>query len=469
MLRAAKGEPRDKDARYRHEEHIIHNALGGKLSSYDVLCEACGNSVNTSIDSSFVKLFAVYTQQMQHLIDRERVRKSPDGVKGFHSGLQMTIEFKDGLFVPREPYYAVDEKRMELHIYASKGAIKHFEKHAIKETDIKYGSGALKVCLHEYFESSPEIELFFSKGNNDFNEQLSRGIIKIAVEYAYENGVERDALVHLIDEKNFTFYKSDIVFPFVPVSAGHHVLEYFRPILDREYPSHIVMLFTVTHANGLKQLWSYVELFGTFQYYVLLNDDYSGEAVSAAYAQRLKRRTANLEGMDYKELYSFAREHGLNENADPNIGADEDKLRNSLQKQYDRKREAYEYDLQSSITDQLRLLLAQLMFSLHGVETIAAQPEIKEHFAKMTSAELELLQGQLGLMGFQPENVLANYRQLIIQYGEKPILESMPLKVAEYFHDQGDTSREYSFHKVEELMFFIYVNSVKKNGNQQSK
>lgn len=42
----------------KHCEHILHNALRGKLKSQNILCKQCGNKLNDEIDIAFVKFFS---------------------------------------------------------------------------------------------------------------------------------------------------------------------------------------------------------------------------------------------------------------------------------------------------------------------------------------------------------------------------------------------------------------------------
>ena len=41
----------------RHNEHIIQNAIGGRLKSNNILCEKCGCDLGKKIDAPFVKIF----------------------------------------------------------------------------------------------------------------------------------------------------------------------------------------------------------------------------------------------------------------------------------------------------------------------------------------------------------------------------------------------------------------------------
>ena len=59
-------------------------------------------------------------------------------------------------------------------------------------------------------------------------------------------------------------------------------------------------------------LYCYVDLFSTFQYYVLLNGDYKGDEVNETYAQRLfPKAKPNVFDCTPSDLDIFIREYGI--------------------------------------------------------------------------------------------------------------------------------------------------------------
>ncbi|MEH2358144.1 HNH endonuclease, partial [Nostoc sp.] len=49
----------------KHKEHIIQNALIGRLKPNNILCKVCGNKLNDTIDRNFVNIFASITEILQ--------------------------------------------------------------------------------------------------------------------------------------------------------------------------------------------------------------------------------------------------------------------------------------------------------------------------------------------------------------------------------------------------------------------
>ncbi len=75
----------------------------------------------------------------------------------------------------------------------------------------------------------------------------------------------------------------------------------------------MLKLFTSKYNDGKTRLYCYLDLFSTFQYYVLLNDDYEGEEISETYAQRLMPKGQRPDVSDYspKDLSIVIQEYKI--------------------------------------------------------------------------------------------------------------------------------------------------------------
>jgi hypothetical protein len=80
---------------------------------------------------------------------------------------------------------------------------------------------------------------------------LSLGYIKIAAEFALSCGVAREALdrVLRIDEtgKGKLFFDRNVI-TYLPQGAIDRVYEYYKPLLEPNYPAHTLLLFTINDA-----------------------------------------------------------------------------------------------------------------------------------------------------------------------------------------------------------------------------
>ena len=128
------------------------------------------------------------------------------------------------------------------------------------------------------------------------NQTFYLGIAKIAVDFAAYNGVNGNNLPQLNVSDNTTKCSFDIV-PYFPLGDLERILELKRIEIDKNYPSHILILFTeyiTVHSPKTteikKHLVCYIELFSTFQYYVILNDNYKGESIHKHYIQTVLKQ-----------------------------------------------------------------------------------------------------------------------------------------------------------------------------------
>ena len=106
--------------------------------------------------------------------------------------------------------------------------------------------------------------------------------------------------------------KETKVFPFIPTSLFDVLFEDYRYFYEECYPSHTLRLFSTRYDNDTMALYCYVDLFSTFQYYVLLNGDYKGDEVNETYAQRLfPKAKPNVFDCTPSDLDIFIREYGI--------------------------------------------------------------------------------------------------------------------------------------------------------------
>lgn len=291
-----------------HYEHIIPNAIGGHLTSNAILCKDCGGGYSKD-DKKFVEIFGGFIHNLEHrmLFDRGH-----DGalVKGsyFDGDEKIDINVNENGATPQRPI--IKEEADSVIIKANKKVARQLKK--------KYEKEGKKVETVENLIGP--LALNFSEGNADFNRQFSEGFVKMAVEYALNKGIRREQLdvaltINEDGSANVNFDKIP-VFPFVPMDWFNDVFERNRFDLEKLYPSHTLMLF-----NEGGYLFCYIDLFSTFQYYVMLGDNYSGEDIHYVYYQPLfaqrepyKYSREELEGMRMGELHAVVTELGIDYN-----------------------------------------------------------------------------------------------------------------------------------------------------------
>ena len=307
-----------------HGEHIIHNGIRGKLISRAILCEECGGAYSKD-DANFCKIFAPFVVALSdRMIPADHgktdgntlkgsIFKTPD-VKEGDEGLEVTA--KNGEVIPVQPFYTIEENK--INVYAGKKRIKDYLKVLTKELADKGDNIAnYTIEQHTDIHNQGYIAYYFSKGNDNFNEEFKKGMVKIATEYALHCGISRELLTEVIsidDKGKATIdYDRAKLIPFIPTTLFDILYEDHRYLFEDGYPSHMLKLFTSKYNDGKTRLYCYLDLFSTFQYYVLLNDDYEGEEISETYAQRLipKRQRPDVSDYSPKDLSIVIQEYKI--------------------------------------------------------------------------------------------------------------------------------------------------------------
>ncbi|MGS0825481.1 HNH endonuclease [Shewanella sp. 0m-8] len=271
------GEPIDE--KNKSLEHILPNALGGKLKSEYVVTHKSNQSLNLDIDAKFNKIFESMHQRLG--IKKDRAKNS--GVKGYNIEFSEDIIFRDNKCYPVKPFY--DETNKVL--YAK---------------DLKVGNQFAKHISETKLINLSEIKILTDIiGDYQFpfvfdNKVFSRGLAKIAAGYATLKGVSRENLVGIIDFDNCKIKDSIELAPYLPPTNEESLLEE-NISSSSDYPFHTLALY------GNKEerlLYCYIELFSTFQYFIILNDNYDGEEVYYNYFHSL---TGNKD-VTYQEYLS---------------------------------------------------------------------------------------------------------------------------------------------------------------------
>lgn len=307
-----------------HGEHIIHNGIRGKLISRTILCEECGGSYSKD-DANFCKIFAPFIAALNDRMipadhgkpDRNAIKgslfKTPD-IKEGDNGMEVTAQ--NGKVIPIQPYYTIEGNKID--VYAGEKRIKDYLKVLTKELSDKGDDiNHYTIELHTDIHGQGYLAYYFSKGNDNFNVDFKKGMVKIATEYAIHCGISREVLTEVIsiddNGKGTIDYDKAKLTPFIPTTLFDILYEDYRYLFEDGYPSHMLKLFTSKYNDGKTRLYCYLDLFSTFQYYVLLNDDYKGEEISKTYAQRLipKRLRPDVSNYSSKDLSILVQEYKI--------------------------------------------------------------------------------------------------------------------------------------------------------------
>jgi len=292
-----------------HKEHILPNAIGGRLKAQDILCATCGSGFGEEIDKNFVQIFFPFTER----IDLAKERGDNDNsIKGsmLIDGTLKQVNFKNFKVFPTEPFYKIDETNKIVFIYAYTKVAKSFINKA-KNDMTKSGKDLSLYKFQIIDDISGDVDFEFKMDNNSF----ALGLNKIATEFAILNKVDRFQLTRSLDLTNKKIIATNNIYPYFPIGNFEKAIELVKPYIDTNYPAHHLILFTEEiKSSKTKLLVCYVELFSTFQYYVILNEDYNGEDIYEFYYQTVikqKPNEINVEHYDFKDLMIICQENGI--------------------------------------------------------------------------------------------------------------------------------------------------------------
>ncbi len=306
-----------------HGEHIIHNGIRGKLISSQILCKRCGSKYSKE-DSSFCKIFAPFIAALKdRLISSDHGKDVPKTLPGslFNNmtntpyGLSRLVNVRNGVVTPVVPYHEIDGDKIT--VYAEKHRIDQYVNLLAKQLKAE-GKDIASHIVEKVTDIHDKgyLAYFFSNGNATFNDDFKKGVVKIAAEYALHCGVPREQLTEVLtisEDGKATFNcMNNKIFPFIPTSLFDVLYEDYRYFYEEGYPSHTLRLFSTHYDNGTAALYCYLDLFSTFQFYVMLNGHYNGDEVNETYAQRLlKKEKPNVSECDPSDLDIYIREYGI--------------------------------------------------------------------------------------------------------------------------------------------------------------
>lgn len=236
------GRPLEK----KSKEHVIQNALGGLYESENICCPQCNELISVNIDVPFVKIFNGFISRMLNFPKTNKTKSLPPCKgKALCDGQLYDVLIKNGKVVAC-PELCKKEKR----------PVTAFE---------------FKIVAYDFpIENGP----------------FKNGISKIAFNFALDKGIPEKYLLKGVKIRQSGEQIKEISFmypliPFVPFNPMDSYLE-----LD----SRIELYHNLILFSQERKLWCYVDLFNTFQYYVLLSDDWhADETIHESYLQLLQK------------------------------------------------------------------------------------------------------------------------------------------------------------------------------------
>lgn len=432
-----------------HFEHVIPQAIGGQLTVRDLLCKTCGGHerLGGKIDKPFGDMFRLITDR----IDMKRDRKTQAvplkaKLKVLDDNSVLEVHLKENVLSTQKPEFRINHEKKRVLVFANEKVARDYkrkvERDLIQTGDID-SSYVIEVLsdLTQHPEFIGILEIPFNLDNKTFE----AGFAKIAIEFALSQGIPFQALSHLINRTDYTINSEGILLPYYPIFKPEEVIEYLRTSLDENFMSHSLMLFSQRQiqedGTETKQLYCFVELFGTFQHFVRLNNHYVGNNIDPiTYSQKIIAEQFTPEDMaklSSKDVMIYMSELGMP------LSAIEDKTdeeaRKMVQRKYDsRNRYVFDYTENTKrIVD--RLLMDSILKSKEVITSII--PEIIYHFYRDPDTDA------FHILFFRSRFINGNGLYSII-----PAIE-------ELYATERDKFNTYTFMKFRELEAFVNENS----------
>ncbi len=253
------------------DEHLILNAMGGRLKSKNLICKDCNSKIGSDVDGELAEQFKFLSGYLQVKRDHGAIPTTKggllsDGTKiNLSEGVTPTLvnpHFevieKDGVF--NYAIVARDEKQMRTLL----GRVKK-EHHGFKIED---GMKNIKV-KNERLRTPVEFKQSFG-GDLAF-----KSIAKTAVNFYMLKCGFRENIVHLL--------------PYIFGDEKLNCVKHFHPkkYIYKKEPNEIVHFIHLVGDKHKRILYCYIEFFSIHSYIVLLSDDYSGKNVNLSYAYDL--------------------------------------------------------------------------------------------------------------------------------------------------------------------------------------
>lgn len=242
------------------EEHILLNAIGGKLKSKKLICKSCNSDFGSAIDNSLAKELNPIANQL----DIKRDRGNPQNVKGKYNNKDILIEPGGKLKLARA--YTEKDGNM-FHIEAS---TERQAREALKGLKRKHP----EINIDEQIKNAKRGKSYLPSVTINMNfggEETRRAFCKMAVNFFIYNGGNPEEVKHLL--------------PYIKGSVEEAEVYFYYPKSEVFYKDEKEVLHTLLLIGDPQQkhLYVYVELFNEFKMVVFIDKEYKGEPIYQSY------------------------------------------------------------------------------------------------------------------------------------------------------------------------------------------
>ena len=280
-----------ENGRVASEEHILPNFLGGRLSSYELLCRKCNNDFGMRLDGALsneliISKVILIPIKRGKQFDRMITGKTKEGVE--------FLVNKDGESIFARPQVITDDDGNIDSVVAFdyEQAITILKEYKQRHPECNIDS-FLQKAKFETIQPGNISTIFFDDhtiGSDNF----FKGVTKIAINFALYHGVNMDLVVDTIrfiskggiDNIYSTFY-----YP-INLESIHN--------WKKDELSHVIYLRGDKDYNIL---YCYIELFNYANVVVILNHNYNEENFQISYAWDVVNSTELVKNINLKLIY----------------------------------------------------------------------------------------------------------------------------------------------------------------------
>lgn len=250
----------------RSIEHIIPNAIGGRLKSKKLLCISCNSELGNRLDGSLCQALLPLSSFLN--IKRE-TGKTPD-LKNLISTDGKRYDLIGGINpVLVAPEIKISENKINVVARNEKEL-----RHILKKLKIKHPNLDI-TNIEEKFDRQNiymkgSLHMNINVGDDDFYAALLKMAINFWIHNKGGHQCVQDAIERLRNGKS--------LYP--------GVINHYYPIDSMDYSSEIEVAHTIVIKgdNIKKLLFGYIELFSSFAYTINLNTDYIGPEIEFSYS-----------------------------------------------------------------------------------------------------------------------------------------------------------------------------------------
>ncbi|MBW7914351.1 MAG: HNH endonuclease [Taibaiella sp.] len=255
----------------RSVEHIILNAVGGRLKSSDLLCVGCNSKMGNSADAELAKQFQFLSGHLQVKRDNGAIPTTKGGKLADGTEINLLSGITPSLAKPKFSVEQEGDKLVYNVVARSDKEMKTIlEGIAKKHTqfDVNHAMSKARKGVERLKEPVSFSQVFGGK-------LAFRSIAKTAVNFYLYNKGDKENIRHLLP---YLFEKDDL-----------DVVKHFhsKKSLYKKEAGEIIHLLHIVGNKHDKVLYCYVEFFSTHSYLIMLSEKYNGKNIRYTYAYNI--------------------------------------------------------------------------------------------------------------------------------------------------------------------------------------